>query len=881
MSFITNFFSFLLLLQISVSAQTASQIKQAKKMIKDSGMTNTEIRTLAKEKGLTDKQINKVIDSKPSLEKNIPELKSSNEPSLDLEAPELVEDTKEDMSNNLIEIKNQDSFSENNFFGYNIFQGNPDLFQSSSVGAVSPDYLVGPGDEIIVMLWGETQFRQVLKVDRGGFIFIPEVGQVFVNGLNLSLLESKLFKVLSQSYASLDPAGRKATTFLDISLGNLRPLRIQVIGQVKQPGAYTVNPSATLFSSLYYFNGPSPSGSLRDIRLIRNNKEISSIDFYNLLLTGKKLKDVKLQLDDVIFIPTRKKTVSILGEVSRPGIYELLEDESLNDLVRIANGLKITAYLGRAQIDRIIPFEDRETVGVDRMIKDILIAPDKASLDSIKLYDGDKITIFSIMDMRQNMVSITGAVSRPGNYEIKSSSKVRDLIIKSDSLLGNTYLEKLEITRINPDMTEKLININLAKAMDDDPQHNILLNNLDKIKVFNKTEMISRNFITIQGHVKNPGRYLLKEDMRLYDLLFVGGGFIDKEFLKLASPNGFLSRFDKGKNTREVISFNILSILGDSKVEENYLLLPDDIIRIFSKEELSNEKTILIGGEIKNPGSYDFQNNMTLTDLIMISGGFSESNKEYRVEVSRGSNNKEKEELETIIFTIDNSMKIKAPSFENFEGGDFKLMPFDFVQIRKEIDNKIKDIVTVEGAVRFPGVYAIENKNQKLYDIVRRAGGVKSNALLEGSEFFRDGQKINIDLKRVLKKPNSREDILVNDGDKIIIHEVKNTIQIIGEVNVPGNYKYQRNYRIKHYIKNAGGFTNNANKKDIYIKYPSGRSRKFRRWINNPKIEDTSIIVIGKKEDQEPLDINEFMTDFTTIIANLSQALAIFIIAKG
>ena len=245
------------------------------------------------------------------------------------------------------------------------------MFQATSVGIVDPDYLIGPGDEIIVMLWGETQFRQVLTVDREGFVFVPEIGQVFVNGLNLNLLESKLFRVFSQSYASLNPQGRTPTTFLDISLGNLRPLRIQVLGEVAQPGAYTVSPSATLFSSLYYFNGPTILGSLRDIQLIRGGDNIKSIDFYNYLLTGKKPKDQKLQLDDVIFIPRRLKTVSISGEVNRAGIYELKPDENLTDLITIAGDLKVTAYLNRAQIDRIVPFEKRAELGMDRMFIDV------------------------------------------------------------------------------------------------------------------------------------------------------------------------------------------------------------------------------------------------------------------------------------------------------------------------------------------------------------------------------------------------------------------------------------------------------------------------------------------------------------------------------
>ena len=246
-------------------------------------------------------------------------------------------------------------------FGYKIFSRDPSLFQASEFGSIDPDYLIGPGDEIIVMLWGETQFRQVLKIDREGFIFIPEVGQVFVNGLNITLLESKLFRVLSQAYASLIPQNGVANTFIDISLGKLRPLRIQVLGEVNQPGSYTVNPSTTLFSSLYYFNGPNLLGSLRDIRLIRNGKIISVIDFYDYLLTGKKAMDQRLQVDDVVFIPPRGKTVSIEGEINRPGIYELKKEETLLDLLSIAGGLKSSAYMDRVQIDRIVPFEDRES----------------------------------------------------------------------------------------------------------------------------------------------------------------------------------------------------------------------------------------------------------------------------------------------------------------------------------------------------------------------------------------------------------------------------------------------------------------------------------------------------------------------------------------
>ena len=221
---------------------------------------------------------------------------------------------------------------------------------------------------------------------------------------------------------------------MDVSLGNLRPLRIQVLGEVAQPGAYTVSPSATLFSALYYFNGPTTMGSLRDIQLIRNGKKIASIDFYDYLLTGKKPKDQKLQLDDVIFIPRRLKTVTIEGGINRNGIYELKPKENLFDLVTIAGDLRVTAYLDRAQIDRVVPFENRAEMGMDRMYTDVNLGETLESKDEFPLQDGDHLQIYSILDLRQNVVELRGSVTRPGNYDIGDSLKLSELLEKPYAL---------------------------------------------------------------------------------------------------------------------------------------------------------------------------------------------------------------------------------------------------------------------------------------------------------------------------------------------------------------------------------------------------------------------------------------------------------------
>ena len=264
---------------------------------------------------------NKTLDDKKIVEQINEELQediSNNDESDFSNAEEPAEEVQDpaDSTNNL-------KFEE--YFGYNVFRGNPELFQKSTLGPVDPNYLIGPGDEVIIMLWGETEFHKGYSVTKDGYLFINNLGQVFVNGLTLEKLEKKLFILLKKVYASLDPKNQVATTFFDVSLGSLvlKPLRIFVLGDVDQPGAYAVKNETTLFSALYYFNGPSIDGSLRDIKLIREEKEVSSIDFYDYLLLGKKTNDIRLQRDDVIFIPPRGKTVKLAGEINKPFYFEL------------------------------------------------------------------------------------------------------------------------------------------------------------------------------------------------------------------------------------------------------------------------------------------------------------------------------------------------------------------------------------------------------------------------------------------------------------------------------------------------------------------------------------------------------------------------------
>jgi len=280
-----------------------------------------------------------------------------------------------------------------NYYGYKIFELNPENFQNTTNFAVDPNYIVGYGDEIIVLLWGETESYDEYIVSKDGYIFVKNIGQVFVNGLTLEKVEEKLFKNLQKVFSTLGSNNGISSTYLDVTLGksSLRPLRIFALGEVGQPGAYNVKSSSSLFTSLYYFDGPTIDGSLRDIKLIRDGKEIASIDFYNYLLSGKQIGDVKIQRGDVIFIPQRGKTIQMKGEIKRPQIFELKENETLEDLINYSGGFLATTYTKRAQIKRVVPPNERKFIG-DRILIDIEINNLPRQSKEIELVDGDEIT---------------------------------------------------------------------------------------------------------------------------------------------------------------------------------------------------------------------------------------------------------------------------------------------------------------------------------------------------------------------------------------------------------------------------------------------------------------------------------------------------------
>ena len=366
--------------------------------------------------------------------------------------------------------------------------------------------------------------RQTYVVTRDGYVFIENVGQVFVNGLTLSQLEDKLLKLLAKVYSSLS-SDMNATSYLDVSLGGaaLIPKRIFALGDVLQPGAYETPSSTTLFSSLFYFNGPTRNGSLRNIQLIRNKKVIGSVDYYSYLLFGRKTNDIQIQKNDIVFIPKRGRTVAVKGEILRPAIYELNSTEKLSDLIEIAGGVIQQHIKKRLQITRILPFNDKikteqGLTKIDINLNDLI----KKTVD-IELFDGDTVQFFSISKKFSDVVTISGDIMRPGTYQLTKDMKVLDLIEKADGLKATSFLENATVTRLNKDSSLTNISINLAETLENDPVHNISLFSNDIVKIYNSHSMKFKSNVSINGHVLFPGEKTYKDSMTVLDLIFRWG----------------------------------------------------------------------------------------------------------------------------------------------------------------------------------------------------------------------------------------------------------------------------------------------------------------------------------------------------------------------
>ncbi len=777
---------------------------------------------------------------------------------------------KDDDDEKIVNIRSEDflreiTLSTKGFYGYDLFYTSRGFKMESSMTAYS-DYQVGPGDEIIISMWGDVELRNTLKVSNEGTVYLNNVGLVSVNGLKLDELEIKLRKLLSKAYITLEPASGEPSTFLDVSMGKLRPITVFLVGEVFKKGAIKLDSYSTVFTALYNSGGPTAKGSLRNIQVVRDGKVVSTIDIYDYLLTGKKVNDIVLKNNDNILVPPRHNSVKLEGEVNTESIFELKENETLADLMRFSGGVRVTAKLDRFQIERIVPFERRtsEIMHSKEVLEFVLGSSSggKVSVAPVKLMDGDIVTIFPISDILINYVNIFGPVLLPGKYSLKKDMTLGGLIKETGGLLPETYMNRAHITRTLPDLTTKLFEVDLNKTED----LNIKLESSDAVKIFSRWELVTRNTVQISGHVRKIGSIALDAGAKISDLIYKAGGLEDENFRKKTYlERADLIRYnDDGISTR-IIPVNLQKVLNGDAAED--LVLQDrDHLKIYDINVSVFPKTVSIKGEVRKPGQFDLSTNMRVEDLILQAGGFEKGAYNYEAEVFRiDPYNIKPDKLVSV-----HKVKLNGDYFKagTPAANPFLLQDRDMVVIRQFPDYQYQRNVELKGEVKFPGTYSLQKEKETLAELIERAGGLKNEAFPQGIQFSRGDKHILSDFEKV-NRGSKGGGLVLQNGDVITVPKHPGTVMVEGFVFTPGLVKYTRGWDLKDYIDAAGGVMVDDNyiKGETVVYYPGGAA-DVDGWLFSPSVKEGSRIVVKKEKKPEEKE-GTSLKDWVAIIASI------------
>lgn len=620
-------------------------------------------------------------------------------------------------------------------FGASLFSKQGLTFEPDLRIATPKNYQLGPEDELNIDIFGNALDNYKVKISPEGTIKILNLAPIYVNGLSIEAASERIIKHLRQLYQgiNLPQSGVSA----QITLSNVRSIKVTLTGEVHRPGTYTLSSLASVFNALYLSGGPSENGSFRNIRVIRNNRIIRTIDLYDFLLRADQKDNIRLQDQDVIRIADYETRVEIAGEVKRPMIFEVKPNESLYEVLRFAGGFTDKAYTYLISLRR----------NTATALKLFNISQEEVA--HFMPLNGDKYTVGTILDRYENRVQIKGAVFRAGEYALETGlSTVKELIVKAEGLKEEAFLNRASIIR---------------KQENNEP---------------------------------------------------------------------LLIAFDLGKLIKGEI--------------EDIPLQKEDIVEIRTIPSLQEKRTVSIYGEVNKNGVYEFIEGQSVADLVLLANGFTTGASNAEIELSRRitDDTKKNEQVKILTFKIDRNLKISPP-----ESG-FKLQAFDRIYVRKSPNYEVQKSVSISGEVKFAGVYTIKDKKQRITDLVHLAGGLKNGAFPKGAKFVRDSSILAIDLAYILQNPDSPENLLLLNGDYLEIPRALETVKLSGEFLNPVSVTFRGNLSVKDYVRQAGGFTEKADKRKLYVKYANGISDKIRSFLffhTFPKVEQGAEIIVPSK----------------------------------
>lgn len=790
---VTLFFLIFVLSGVAVAQQMSdNQVVQYVKEAHKSGKSQKQITTELLRKGVTKEQVTRI--QKTYAETNSAANDSSNKPSQLRQRTSIISDGNAIRGNSYeeAEVEEQKIVADIErdatttppaeavqIFGHSLFTNRNLTFEPSANLATPVNYRLGPGDEVIIDIWGasETTIRQTISPE--GTILVSGLGPVQLSGMTVKDANAYLQREFSKIYSGI--SGNDPNSQIKLTLGDIRTIQINIMGEVTVPGTYTLSSFSSVFHALYRAGGVNRIGSLRSIKVVRNRQAIADVDVYDYIMKGKMEDDIRLQEGDVIIVSPYASLVEIKGKVKRPMFYEMKPTETVATILKYAGGFTGDAYKKAARIIRKSGRE-HQVYNVDEMDYSVF-----------RLDDGDLITIDAVLDRFENRVEVRGAVYRSGLYQLDGSvNTVKQLIKKAEGLRGDAFLNRVLIDREHEDLSHEVIAVDLAGLL---------------------------------------------------------------------------------KGT-----------VADIPLQKN------DILYIPSINDLKEEETVSIHGEIANPGTFLYSKNMTIEDLIIQSGGLLEAAATTKVDITRRIKDPKSTSFSSVLG--------KTYSFDIRDGlvvggkESFFLEPFDEVYIRKSPAYRKQQNVIVAGEVLFGGNYALVKKNERLSDLIAKAGGITPDAYVKGARLIRrmteeerrrqedavrmarmgegkdsisieklnisDTYTVGINLEKAIASPGGDFDLVLREGDVLFIPEFVNTVKISGAVMYPNTVVFKSGENLRYYINQAGGYGNLAKKKKAYVVYMNGTVSRLKSR-DNKAIEPGCEIIVPSKEEKKRMSTAEIL----------------------
>lgn len=827
---------------IKVDDLSDQQIQLLVKRAEDAGLSESELIQMAQVRGVPQEEINKLRERLESLALTTP-LTSGIGMGPSKRKPRQQTDLNaitQGVLNPQREMETAEEVSP--YFGLNLFYSKDRrlTFEPNLNMATPKNYILGPGDLVYIDIYGQSEKYYESYVTAEGNLLLENIGPVNVSGLNVEEVTKVLKSRLSRFYSGIN--GDNPNTFLQVSLGNLRTIKVHLVGEVRLPGTFSLSSFSTVFNAMYAAGGPNEKGTMRNIKLIRNNQEIAVIDVYDFLLNGKANFNLQLQDQDVLLVPPFLGRVTLTGEVKRPVIFEIKEGESFRDLLDYAGGFTDEAFRDRVSVTRITSRE--------RAVSDVY--SDQFGMFLVK--GGDTYEIGKVLNRYTNRIQIKGAVFREGNYSLEEGLTLQRLIIKAEGLKGDAYLKRATILRTKEDLSNELIQVDLGEILNGN-QPDILLQAEDIIRIASIYDLSEDFYVKIAGEVRNPGTYPYSQDMTAEDLIILAGGL--KESASLTEIE--IARRYMGNNARDYADIIPVSISPDLGLGLSATpLKPFDNISVRRKPNFTLEKMVQVEGQVNAPGEFSIAHaEERVSDVMKRAGGLTDfayikgATLIRRTEFYQAESEMQRKEM-NLRDLLDN---LNIDQMEDPTESQALLLE----RLAKSINNKASSKETEAGEM------VIDARSEILQEISENRLGI-------GPVKIRETEAIAIDLEAVLLNPGSRFDLILEEGDIITIPRQLQTVRLRGDVIYPTTVRYEELRGMKYYVNRAGGFENRAKRKRTYVIYANGEVARTKQFLGiraYPNIEPGAEVIVPSKGPRIPIRPGDLL-GITTGLATMA-----------